>query len=131
MNNGKSFLYYLHLSVSEGLDTETNKLQMNLEDFDQDILKKYTYCHQVFAIKKNLKKDEKTCNACVKLLEKEVKISPKIYIFGKNNANYSVFIDLHCNCTENIFLREPIIGKNGNISSKKLNIHLNPLLNYD
>ena len=73
MDKWKTFLYYLHLSVSEGLDTETNKLQMNLEHFDQDILKKYTYCHQVFAIKKNLKKDKKTCNACVKLLEREVK----------------------------------------------------------
>ena len=68
MDKWKTFLYCLHLSVSEGLDTETNKLQMNLEHFDQNILKKYTYCHQVFAIKKNLKKDEKTCNACVKLL---------------------------------------------------------------
>ena len=77
------------------------------------------------------KKDENTCHACVKLLEKEVKISPKIYIFWKNNANYSVFIDLHCNYAENIFLREPIIGKNGNIYSKKLNIHFNRLLNYD
>ena len=71
MNSRKSFFYYLRLSVSEGLDT--NKLQMNLEHFDKDIFKKYTYCHQVFAIKNNLKKDKKTCNACVKLLEKEVK----------------------------------------------------------
>ena len=131
MNNRKSFLYYSRLSVSEGSDTETNELQMNLERFDKDIFKKCTYCHQVFAIKKKFEKDNKTCNACVQLLEKEVKISPKIYIFRKNNANYSVLIDLHCNCTENIFIREPIIGKNGNISSKKLNIHLNPLLNYD
>ena len=58
MNNRKSFFYYLRLSVSEGLDTETNKLQMNLEHFDKDIFKKYTYCHQVFAIKNNLKKDK-------------------------------------------------------------------------
>ena len=69
-------MYYSHLSVSEGLDTETNELQMNLERFDKDIFKKWTYCHQVFAIKKNFEKDEKTCNACVKLLEKEVEISP-------------------------------------------------------
>ena len=37
MNSRKSFFYYLRLSVSEGLDT--NKLQMNLEHFDKDILK--------------------------------------------------------------------------------------------
>ena len=124
-------MYYSRFSVSEGLDTETNKLQMNLERFDKDIFKKCTYCHQVFAIKKNFKKDEKTCNACVKLLEKEVKISPKIYLFWNNNANYKVFTDLHCNYAENIFLREPIIEKKGKISSKKLDIHLNRLLNYD
>ena len=76
-------MYYSRFSVSEGLDTETNELQMNLERFDKDIFKKCTYCHQVFAIKKNVKKDEKTCNACVKLLEKEVKISPKMYILGQ------------------------------------------------
>ena len=37
MNNRKSFMYYSCLSVSEGLDTETNELQMNLERFDKDI----------------------------------------------------------------------------------------------
>ena len=131
MNNRKSFLYYSRLSVSEGLDTETNELQMNLEHFDKDIFNKCTYCHQVFAIKKNFEKDEKACNACVKLLEKEVKISPKIYIFWKNKANYRVFTDLHRNYPENIFLREPIIGKDGKSSSEKLDIQLNRLLNYD
>ena len=131
MNNRISFLYYLRLTVSEGLDTETNELWMNLEHFDKDILKKCTYCHQLFAIKKNFEKDEKTCNACAKLLEKEVKISLKIYIFWKNNANYRVFTDLHHNYAENIFLREPIIGKNGKISSEKLDIHLSCLLNFD
>ena len=54
------------------MDTETNKLQMNLERFDKDILKKCTDCHQVFAIKIFFEKHEKTCNACVKLLEKKV-----------------------------------------------------------
>ena len=113
MNNRKSFMYYSCLSVSEGLDTETNELQMNLERFDKDIFKKCTYCHQIFAIKKNFEKDKKTCNVCVKVLEKEVKISPKIYIFWKNNANYRIFTDLHCKYPESIFLREPIIGKYG------------------
>ena len=131
MNNRKSFLYYSRLTVSEGSDTETNELQMNLERFGKDIFKKCTYCHQVFAIKKKFEKDNKTCNACVQLLEKEVKISPKIYIFWKNNADHRIFTDLHRNYAENIFFREPIIGKNGKISSEKLDIHLSCLLNYD
>ena len=83
-------------------------------------------CHQT-----KFRKRQKTCNACVKLLEKEVKISPKIYIFWKNNADHRIFTDLHRNYAENIFFREPIIGKNGKISSEKLDIHLSCLLNYD
>ena len=59
MNYRKSFLCYSRLSVSKGLDTETNELQMNLEHFDKDIFKKCTYCHQVFAVKKKLKKTAK------------------------------------------------------------------------
>ena len=103
---------------------------MNLERFDKDIFKKCTYCHQVFAIKKKFEKDEKTCNACAKLLEKESKISPKIYIFWKNNSDYRVFTDLHRNYAESIFLRKPIIVKNGKSSSQKLDIHLNRFLIY-
>ena len=30
-------MYYSCLSVSEGLDTETNELQMNLERFDKNV----------------------------------------------------------------------------------------------
>ena len=90
MSNKKSFLYYSRLSVSEGLNTETNELQMNLCWFDKDIFKKFKYCIQVLAIKKTFDKDKDICNACVKLLEKEVKINLHIYITWKNNAKYRV-----------------------------------------
>ena len=95
MSNRKSFLYYTRLSVSEGLDTETNKLEMNFERFNKYIFKKCRYCHHVFSIKKIFEKDKETCNACVKPLEKEVKISPSIDIFWRNNTKYRVFTDLH------------------------------------
>ena len=49
---------------------------MRLGRFDKDILKKCNYYCHVFAIKKNFEQEEDTCNACVKLLEKEVKINP-------------------------------------------------------
>ena len=90
MSNKKSFLYYSRLSVSEGLNTETNELQMHLGRFDKDIFKKCKYCIQVLAIKKTFDKDKDICNACVKLLEKEVKINLHIYITWKNNAKYRV-----------------------------------------
>ena len=48
----KSYLYYLRLSIQEGLDTETNELQMILDSFDKDIFKNCSHCSHVFFIKK-------------------------------------------------------------------------------
>ena len=57
MSDRKSFLHYSRLSVSEGLNTETDELEINLEQFDKDIFIKCSYYHQVFAIKKFFEKD--------------------------------------------------------------------------
>ena len=104
---------------------------MHLGRFDKDIFKNCKCCIQVFAIKKNFDKDEDTCNACVKPLEKVVKIKPHIYIMLKNNAKYRVFTDLHRSYADFIFRREPITGISKKISDEKLDIHLNALLNYN
>ena len=53
MTYKKLFLHYLHLRVSEGLDTETDFLQMNLGPFDNNIFKKCRYCGHIFDTKKN------------------------------------------------------------------------------
>ena len=84
-----------------------------------------------FFYQKKFERDEKTCHVCVGLIGKEVKISPKIYMFWRNNTTYTVFTDLHCNYAERIFNREPIIGKSIQICREKLDMHLNYLLNYD
>ena len=131
MSDQKSFLHYSRLGVSEGLNTETDKLEMNLDQFNKDIFKECSYCQQVFAIKKFFERDKKICNVCVGLLEKEVKISPKIYMFWRNNTTYRVFKNLVHNYAERIFHREPIIDKSGQISREKVDIYLNHLLNYD
>ena len=120
MSNKKLFLYYSRLSISEGLNTEINELQMHLGRFDKDIFKNCKCCIQVFAI-----------NACVKRLEKVVRIKPHIYIMLKNNAKYRVFTDLHRSDADFIFHREPITGISKKISDEKLDIHLNALLNYN
>ena len=52
-------------------------------------------------------------------------------MFWRNNTTYRVFTDLYRNYAERIFHREPIIGKSGQISREKIDIHLNYLLNYD
>ena len=130
MSNKKSFLYYSRLSLSEGLNTESKTSQLCLERFDKDIYKKCRQCHQVFAIKKDFKKDDDTCNVCFELLQKEDKINPFMQIIWKDNAKYRVFTDLHRSYTDHIFRREPIRGKSGKISNEKLYNYLNSLLNY-
>ena len=127
MSNRRLFLYYSRLSVSEDLDTETNFLQMELGRFEKDIFKKCRHCCHVFDIKKNFEQDEDTSNACVKLLEKEVRINPFVYVLWKDNAKYRAFTDLQRSYVDYIFQREPIIGMSEEISFERLNIHLNSL----
>ena len=103
-----SYVYYSHCSIQVGLDIETNELQMNLGRFDKDIFKKCSHCSQVFFIKKKLKMDEDTCNAYLKLLEKDTRIDPKIHVLWKDNAKYRVLSDLHCSHVDYIFRREKI-----------------------
>ena len=129
MSNKKSFLYYLCLSVSEGLNTELKTSQLYLERLDKDIYKKCNQCCQVFAIKKKLKKTTILAK-CFELLQKEDKYNPFIHIICKDNAKDSVFTVLHCPYTDYIFRHEPIRGKSGNISNDILDNYLNSLLNY-
>ena len=52
MSNPKSFLYYLCISVSEGLNTILRTSELCLERYDKETYKKCGYCHQVIGIKK-------------------------------------------------------------------------------
>ena len=121
----------MYLSIlDQGLDIETNKLQMNLGRFDKDIFKKCSHCSQVFFIKKNFKIDEDTCNTCAKLLEKDTRIDPKIHVLWNDNAKYRVLSDLHRSHVDYIFRREKITEKIGQVSNDDHEKHLNVLLNY-
>ena len=103
---------------------------MKLGHFDKDIFKNCSHCSQVFFIKKKIKMDEDTCNACVKLLEKDARIDPKIHVLWKDNAKYRVLSDLYRSYVDNIFRREKITEKIGQGSNDDLEKHLNVLLNY-
>ena len=52
--------------------------------------------------------DGETCNACVKRLEKDTRIDPKLHVLWKDNAKYRVLSDLHCSHVDYIFRREKI-----------------------
>ena len=56
--------------------------------------------------------DEDICNACVKRLEKDTRIDPKIHVLWKDNANYRVLSDLHHSYVDYIFMREKTTEKN-------------------
>ena len=70
--------------------------------------------------------DEDTCNACVKLSQKDTRFNPKIHVLWKDNAKYRVLSDLHRSHVDYIFRREKI----GQVSHEDLGKHLNVLLNY-
>ena len=117
MSNKKSFLYYSHVSVSEGLSTEYKISELCLERFDKELNKKCRNCHQVFEIQKKFKNDDDSCNMCFELLQKEDKLNPSRHIMWKENTKYRAFTDLHRSFADKIFRHEPIRSKNGSISN--------------
>ena len=66
----------------------------------------------MYFLSKKIKMDEDTCNACVKRLEKDTRIDPKIHVLWKDNANYRVLSDLHHSYVDYIFTREKTTEKN-------------------
>ena len=125
MSNYKSFLYYSHISVSEGLNTELKTSELCLERYDKEIYIKCGHCRQVIQIKKNFKEDTDTCDVYFKLLQKEDKMNTFIHIIWKENTKYRVFSDLHRIYVDKIFRREPILGKSGSVSKEKIYIYMN------
>ena len=128
MSNYKSFLYYSHISVSEGLNTELKTSELCLERYDKEIYKKCGHCCQVIEIKKKFKEDTDTCDVCFKLLQKEEKMNTFIHIIWKENTKYRIFSDLHRIYVDKIFRREPILGKSGSVSKEKNYIYMNAFL---
>ena len=99
---------------------------MNLDRFTKDLFKKCSHWSHLFFYQKKIKMDEDTCNACVKLLQKDTRLNPKIHVLWKDNAKYRVLSDLHRSHVDYIFRREKI----GQVSHEDLGKHLNVLLNY-
>ena len=65
--------------------------------------------------------DADTCNACVKLLEKDTRIDPKFHVLWIDNAKYRVLSDLHRSHVDYLFRREKITEKIGQVSNVLLN----------
>ena len=120
MSQKKSFLYYSRVSVSEGLSTEYKISELCQERLHKELNKKCRNYHQIFEIQKNFKNYDDSCDMCFKLLQKDDKLNPSIYIMRKENTKYRVFTDLHRSHADKIFRHEPIRSKNAKIAMKKL-----------
>ena len=115
---GKEYIYYSRISVKEGLDIESEKL--HLEIYDKDITKQCFHCRQHFIIIKIFKLNHNICNECEKLLEKDDRISPMIWIIWKYNAKYRVLSNLYLQYVQKIMRREDaILQKSGEINVEK------------
>ena len=69
--NEKYFIYYCHVSVSEGLNIELSTSELMLGKYSKEVYQKCRYCHCVIEIKKAFKEKEDTWNMCLKLLKND------------------------------------------------------------
>ena len=76
-------------------------------------------------IKKVFKENAFICNMCFKLLQNQDKINPQIHIRWAENQKYRVFTNFNCSFLNNLFRKENIKDKCGEISQETIEIYLN------
>lgn len=121
----KYFIHYCRVSVKEGLNTDLGTGQLILDTYDKEVYQRCRYCCCVIEIKKAFKEDASTCNMCFKLLQNQDKINPQIHIIWTENQKYRVFTNFHRSFLDNLFRKENINDKNGEISQETIEIYLN------
>ena len=119
---GKNYIYYQRIAIKEGLDTESEKIHLDM--FDKDLSRCYWGCRQVFIIKKNFKIKEEHCDGCYDLLEKDKRINPVIWVIFKNNSKYRVLSNLTLQYVQKIMHREDVV------LDESGEIHVDKYLNY-
>ena len=121
----KYFIHYCRVSVKEGLNTDLSTSQLMLDTYDKEVYQRCRYCCCVIEIKKAFKEDASTCNMCFKLLQNQDKINPQIHIIWTENQKYRVFTNFHRSFLDNLFRKENIKDKSGEISQETIEIYLN------
>ena len=121
----KYFIYYCCVSVKEGLSTDLNTTELMLGKYDKEVYQKCQYFHCVIEIKKVFKENAFICNMCFKLLQNQDKINPQIHIRWAENQKYRVFTNFNCSFLNNLFRKENIKDKCGEISQETIKIYLN------
>ena len=124
-SNKKYFIYYSRVSVKEGLCTDFDTSELILGKYDKEVYQRCKYCHCVIEIKKAFKEDASICNMYFKLLQNQDKINPQIHIIWTESQKYRVFTNFHCSFLDNLFRKENIKDKSGEISQETIEIDLN------
>ena len=124
-SNKKSFIYYCHISVKEGLNTDFKTSELMLGKYDKEVYQKCQYCHQVIKIKKSFKENAFLSNKCFKLLQNVYKINPQIHVIWTENQKCRVFTNFRRSYVDRTFSYENIENKYGQISQETVDIHLN------
>ena len=96
-----------------------------LDKYDKEVYQRCRYCCCVIEIKKAFKEDASTCNICFKLLQNQDKTNPQIHIIWTENQKYRVFTNFHRSFLDNLFRKENIRDKSGEISQETIEIYLN------
>ena len=121
----KYFIHYCRVRVKEGLNTDLSTSQLMLDTYDKEVYQRCRYCCCVIEIKKAFKEDASTCNMCFKLLQNQAKINPQIHIIWTENQKYRVSTNFHRSFSDNLFRKENIKNKSGEILQETIEIYLN------
>ena len=107
-DGGCYFIYYLRISVKEGIDTDS--LQPHREESNR----KSNSCFKIFIIKKNFTLNDKNCNECHKIRSKfSSNNTGKMFVLWNDNALYRVFTNFCLNWDDKILRNERYLDRYG------------------
>ena len=116
--NKKYFIYYCLVSVKEGLNTDLKTSELMLGKYDTEVYRNCEHCHYVIETKKAFKENEFICNMCFKLLQNQDKINSQVQIIWRENQKYRVFTNFHRSFWDNLFRKENVKDKCGEVSQE-------------
>ena len=115
----REFLYYCTISIKKGLDTETEKAHLDIY-IDKTKSRVCNLGPQLFAIAKNFKENENTCDSCFKITS-HINKDGKMHIVWRNNQKFRVFTNLWRSFAQEIMNKKDIVEKYGYVDVKKYN----------
>ena len=89
-----------------------------LGKYDKEVYRNCEHCHYVIETKNVFKENEFICNMCFKLLQNQDKINPQVHIIWRENQKYRVFTIFHRSFWDNLFRKENIKDKCGEVSQE-------------